>query len=64
MEDEEECDGIEVPLSDNKGEPQTNRHRISLWAFKGGLGKISVFLTNQVKIWRKNKANYLQWTIR
>ena len=43
MEDEEECDGIEVPLSDNKGEPQTNRHRISLWAFKGGLGKISVF---------------------
>ena len=43
VEDEEECDGIEVPLSDNKGEPQTNRHRISLWAFKGGLGKISVF---------------------
>ncbi len=30
VEDEEQCDEIEVPLSDNDGEPPTNKHRISL----------------------------------
>ena len=44
MEDEKECDGIEVPLSDSQGGPPTNRQRISLYgAFEGGLGKIAVF---------------------
>jgi hypothetical protein len=30
VENEEQCDEIEVPLSDNGGDPPTNKQRISL----------------------------------
>ncbi len=34
VEEEEQCDGIEIPSSDNEGKPTPNKQKISIGAFE------------------------------
>jgi hypothetical protein len=56
VEDEEQCDEIEVSLIDNDGELPKKTEDFIIGAFEGGLGKISMRL--KVFVLEHNKVIY------